>query len=234
MTPVQIHLTGCTHSAGRKMPVGAGPRCLPCSFTANAGVGQQGTQRGPAPTLCFDSMVTEEQLARSARGTMETTHMKGNPAMRRPVTLFTGQFADLPLEELARKVSEWGFDGLELACWGDHFEIDRVLSEDSYVRSRRDILDRYNLKCFAISNHLVGQAVCDFSIDERHKGIVPARIWGDGEPEGVRRRAAENMKNAARAAALFGVPVVNGFTGSMIWHTLAMFPPVPAEMLAAG
>jgi sugar phosphate isomerase/epimerase len=154
--------------------------------------------------------------------------------MARPVTLFTGQWADLPLEELARKVSGWGFDGLELACWGDHFEIDRALAEDGYVQSRLDILGRYNLRCFAISNHLVGQAVCDFSIDERHKGIVPARIWGDGEPEGVRQRAAEDMKNAARAAALFGVPVVNGFTGSMIWHTLAMFPPVPPEMIEAG
>src|SRR5919201_5332754 len=154
--------------------------------------------------------------------------------MARPVTLFTGQWADLPLEDLARKVSGWGFDGLELACWGDHFEIDRALSEDGYVQSRLDILSRYNLKCFAISNHLVGQAVCDFSIDERHKGIVPARIWGDGEPEGVRRRAAEDMKNAARAAKLFGVPVVNGFTGSAIWHTLVMFPPVPPEMIEAG
>src|SRR5438874_3348421 len=154
--------------------------------------------------------------------------------MRRPVTLFTGQWADLPLEELARKVSEWGFDGLELACWGDHFEIDRALSEGGYVQSRWDILNHYNLKCFAISNHLVGQAICDFSIDDRHKGIIPARIWGDGEAEGVRQRAAEDMKNAAHAAALFGVPVVNGFTGSSIWHTLAMFPPVPPEMVEAG
>jgi sugar phosphate isomerase/epimerase len=144
--------------------------------------------------------------------------------MSRPVTLFTGQWADLPLEQLAEKVSRWGFDGLELACWGDHFEVDRALSESDYVKSRRDILNRYGLKCFAISNHLVGQAVAD-PIDNRHKGILPADVWGDGDPEGVRRRAAENMKNTARAAARLGVTQVNGFTGSPVWHMLYSFPP---------
>jgi sugar phosphate isomerase/epimerase len=153
--------------------------------------------------------------------------------MARPVTLFTGQWADLPLEELAKKTSDWGFDGLELACWGDHFEVDKALESDSYVREKRDLLEKYNLKCWAISTHLVGQCVCD-PIDERHKGILPPHLWGDGDPEGVRQRCAEEVKNTARAAAAFGVSVVNGFTGSSIWHTLAMFPPVPAEMIEAG
>jgi len=154
--------------------------------------------------------------------------------MPRPVTLFTGQWADMPLETLAKKASEWGFDGLELACWGDHFEVDKALEDDGYIPSRWDILNRYGLECFAISAHLVGQCVCDDPIDERHKGILPARIWGDGSPEGVRQRAAEEVKKAARAAAQFGVKVVAGFTGSKIWHTLAMFPPVPPEMIEAG
>lgn len=144
--------------------------------------------------------------------------------MSRQVTLFTGQWADLSLETLAEKVSEWGFDGLELACWGDHFEVDRALAEDGYVQSRWDILNKYGLKCFAISTHLVGQCVCD-PIDERHKGILPARIWGDGSPEGVRRRAAEEVMNTARAARKMGLDVVNGFTGSSVWHMLYFFPP---------
>jgi nucleoside-diphosphate-sugar epimerase len=59
--------------------------------------------------------------------------------MPRPVTLFTGQWADLPLETLARKAAEWGFDGLELACWGDHFEVDKALADDDYVRRNADI-----------------------------------------------------------------------------------------------
>ena len=154
--------------------------------------------------------------------------------MGRPFTLFTGQWADLPLEEVARLASEWGYDGLELACWGDHFEVDKAMSDDGYIQSRKDLLAKYDLKVFAISNHLVGQAVCDSPIDERHEGILPARIWGDGEAEGVRQRAAEEMKDTARAAAALGVDVVVGFTGSSIWHTVAMFPPVPQEMIDRG
>lgn len=154
--------------------------------------------------------------------------------MARPVTLFTGQWADLPLEVVAEKAAAFGYDGLELACWGDHFEVDKALENDAYVQSRWDILEQHGLKCWAISNHLVGQGVCDHPIDERHRGILPDRLWGDGDPEGVRQRCAEEIKNTARAAALFGVKIVNGFAGSSIWHVLAGFPPVPPEMIEAG
>ena len=154
--------------------------------------------------------------------------------MARPVTLFTGQWADLPLETLAPKAKSWGYDGLELACWGDHFEVDKALENDSYVRQKRELLERHGLQFFAISNHLVGQCVADAIIDARHKGIVPPRIWGDGDPEGVRQRAAEEIMNTARAAKLFGVNQVNGFTGSPIWHMLYFFPPTSDEMIEAG
>src|SRR6266481_5735588 len=144
--------------------------------------------------------------------------------MTRTVTLFTGQWADLPLEKLAEKVSSWGFDGLELACSSNHFDVRRALTEPNYTQSRWDILKRYNLKCFALANHLVGQAVCD-PIDARHRKILPPYVWGDGEPEGVRRRAAQEIMDTARAAAKFGVTQVNGFSGSRIWHLLYSFPP---------
>ena len=153
--------------------------------------------------------------------------------MGRPITLFTGQWADLSLETLAQKVSEWGYDGLELACWGDHFDVDKALESDAYVRERRELLAKYDLDCFAISNHLVGQCVCD-PIDARHKSILPPRIWGDGDPEGVRRRAAEEMKRTAQAAAAFGVDVVNGFTGSSVWSKLYFFPPTSQDDIDAG
>ena len=144
--------------------------------------------------------------------------------MARPVTLFTGQWADLSLEELAAKAAGWGFDGLELACWGDHFEVDRALAESDYVQEKRALLERHGLGCWALGAHLVGQAVCD-PIDSRHEGVLPPEIWGDGDPEGVRRRAAARMQDTARAAAAFGVTQVNGFTGSSIWHMLYSFPP---------
>jgi sugar phosphate isomerase/epimerase len=153
--------------------------------------------------------------------------------MARPVTLFTGQWADLPLEELAAKTGGWGFDGLELACWGDHFEVGRALAEPLYCAEKRALLERHGLQCWAIGAHLVGQAVCD-RIDTRHQGTLSPEIWGDGEPEGVRQRAAEELKDTARAAAALGVTVVTGFTGSPVWHLLYSFPPNDFDEIEHG
>ncbi|MFB8275419.1 sugar phosphate isomerase/epimerase family protein [Nocardia colli] len=152
----------------------------------------------------------------------------------RPITLFTGQWADLPFEEVCRLAAEWGYDGLEIACSGDHFEVDQALADPGYTKRKQETLERHGLQVFALSNHLVGQAVCDHPIDERHRAIVPQRIWGDGEPEGVRQRAATEMADTARAAAQLGVDTIVGFTGSSIWHTVAMFPPVPADAIERG
>lgn len=153
--------------------------------------------------------------------------------MSRPVTLFTGQWADLSIDDLCRLVSDFGYNGVELACWGDHFEVDQALADDGYCSRKREMLDSHDLQCHAISAHLVGQAVCD-NIDERHQGILPDYVWGDGEPVGVNERAAEELKNTARAAQAFDVEVVNGFTGSSIWHLNYSFPPVPESMIEAG
>src|SRR3954467_6847489 len=153
--------------------------------------------------------------------------------MARPVTLFTGQWADLPLEDLAERCARWGFDGLELACWGDHFEVDKALAHPPYVRAQRELLDRHGLNVWALGAHLVGQAVCD-PIDDRHRGILPPEVWGDGEPDGVRQRATERMKDTARAAAQLGVTRVNGFTGSAIWQQLYSFPPNDFDAIERG
>ena len=153
--------------------------------------------------------------------------------MSRPVTLFTGQWADLTLEELAEKCGGWGFDGLELACWGDHFDVAQAVADSGYCAGRREILERHGLSVWAIGNHLVGQAVCD-PIDERHQAILPPDVWGDGEPEGVRKRAAEYMKDTARAAAQLGIEVVTGFTGSSTWHLLYSFPPNDFDAVERG
>ena len=144
--------------------------------------------------------------------------------MTRSVTLFTGQWADLPLKELAPLAKSMGYDGLELACWGDHFNVQEALSSPAYVKDKRALLAQHGLQCFAIANHLVGQAVCDL-IDERHQSILSQQVWGDGEPEGVRQRAAREMQDTARAAAALGVKTVTGFTGSSIWHSTYPFPP---------
>ena len=166
--------------------------------------------------------------------------------MPRPVTLFTGQWADLPLEKLAPLAKKMGYDGLELACWGDHFDVEAAAGSKKYVHQKWELLKDHGLACHAVSAHLVGQAVCD-RIDERHQAILPSDVWGDGEPEGVRRRAARKMITTARAARAFfdarpgaaarkdAFPaVVNGFTGSSIWHSIYAFPPTPQAYYDAG
>ena len=175
--------------------------------------------------------------------------------MARPVTLFTGQWADLPFDQLCAKAKSFGYDGLELACWGDHFDIHKILDASTgpaHIKSKWDTLQKNNLKCYAVSSHLVGQAVCD-NIDARHKQILPEHVYGDGNPEGVRQRAAEELKLTAKANRKFfdaapaaikdelkawgnGTPrlVVNGFTGSSIWHLVYSFPPVLPNQLEDG
>lgn len=153
--------------------------------------------------------------------------------MARPFTLFTGQWADLTLDEVAGLAAGWGYDGLEIAVSGEHLDAARW-DDDAYIAERLGILEKHGLKLWAISNHLKGQAVCDDPIDFRHQAIVGSAVWGDGDPEGVRQRAAEELKNTARLAKKLGVKTVVGFTGSKIWQYVAMFPPVPAEVIDAG
>ncbi len=149
----------------------------------------------------------------------------------RPVTLFTGQWADLPLETLLAKAKAFGYDGVELACWGDH--LDLACADEAYCKAKLETLRSHGLQLFAISNHLVGQAICD-RIDERHKTILPAHVWGDGDPEGVWQRAAAEMIKAGEVAARLGIKTVNGFTGSSIWHLVYSFPPVLPGQIEAG
>jgi sugar phosphate isomerase/epimerase len=142
----------------------------------------------------------------------------------RKITLFTGQWADMSLQVLIDRCQAWGFDGLELACGGDHFDVARAVADTGYVTRQRKLLDGAGLGCWALGAHFVGQAVCD-RLDERHRSILPAEVWGDGDSAGVRARATQRMKDTARAAAAFGVELVTGFTGSGIWPQLYPFPP---------
>jgi len=165
--------------------------------------------------------------------------------MPRTITLFTGQWADLSLEKLAPLAKKMGYDGVELACWGDHFEVDAAATSAKYIKAKWEQLQDNGLTCFAISNHLIGQAVCDL-IDERHKSILPPDVWGDGEPEGIRKRAAKKLALTAKAARRFfdakpgrksddkSAAVVNGFTGSSIWHSIYAFPPTSQEYWEKG
>lgn len=151
--------------------------------------------------------------------------------MARQVTLFTGQWADLPFETICQKAKEFGFDGIEVCTWGDHIEIKKATPQ--YCAEKKEMLNKYGLKLFAISAHLVGQCVCD-PIDVRHQSIVPPYVWGDGNPEGVRQRAALEVIETAKVAKRLGVNTVTGFTGSPVWHMIYAFPPTPQSIIEDG
>lgn len=143
--------------------------------------------------------------------------------MPRPVLLFTGPWADMPLDILAAQAAEWGYVGFELCCWGDHLEIQRGLSDESYAANRLALLARHDLQLPVVSAHKVGQAVSDV-IDSRHQPLLPEYVWGDGEPAGVNQRAASELIATFRMAEKLGVNVVSGFTGSPVWSYVAGYP----------
>lgn len=153
--------------------------------------------------------------------------------MPRPVVLFTNAWADTPLEEVVVQVNEWGYQGVELCCWGDHFEVQRALSDEDYCQHKLELLNHHDLQLLVLSNHRVSQAVCD-PIDRRHQRLLPDYVWGDGSAEGVRQRAAEEMVATIQAAQKLGVGVVAGFSGSPLWSYVAGWPPPTPEMIDAG
>ncbi|RPJ71373.1 MAG: sugar phosphate isomerase/epimerase [Acidobacteria bacterium] len=149
----------------------------------------------------------------------------------RPVTLFTGQWADLPFEEICRKAESWGYDGLEIACWGDHMDVRRAAADPRYAAGRLEILQKHHLGCWALGAHLAGQCVGD-RYDDRLMAFAPAKT--KGKPEALRQWAVDEMKATARAAKAMGCGVVTGFMGSPIWHGWYSFPPTTEEMVEAA
>jgi sugar phosphate isomerase/epimerase len=148
--------------------------------------------------------------------------------MARPVTLTAGQWADLPLEDLCGKAKSFGYDGLEIACHGDHLDPRKAALEGAYAESRKRILARYGLGCWALSGHLAGQCVGDFQ-DPRLDGFAPAQYAG--QPERIREWAIEESKYIARAAKNMGVKVITNFLGSPVWKYWYSFPQTSEEMI---
>ncbi|MCP4413529.1 MAG: sugar phosphate isomerase/epimerase, partial [Gammaproteobacteria bacterium] len=122
--------------------------------------------------------------------------------MARPVTLFTGQMADLPLETIAKKAAGWGYEGLELACWGDHIDVKRAANDVEYCKQQKAVLEKNGLNLYAISNHLDGQLVSDPNNDSRSDAFAPGDCAGNAEKK--REWAIEAMKDSARAAKNLG------------------------------
>ncbi len=153
--------------------------------------------------------------------------------MSRPVLLFTGAWTDLPLEEVAGLAGSWQYQGLELAAWGRHFEVQRSLGDDNYGQGLLEVLQRHGLHHLVLACHRAGTAVCDPPSSGLRR-LLPDYVWGDGDPEGVRQRAAEEVLATARAGARLGVSVISGFTGSPIWSRAIGYPRITAGEVRDG
>jgi sugar phosphate isomerase/epimerase len=151
--------------------------------------------------------------------------------MARPVTLFTGQWTDLPFREICRLAKTMGYDGLEIASWGDHLDVEKAATDPKYVDEKKKVLAEFGLQCWAISNHLAGQCVGDWD-DPRLAAFVPADVAGGAQK--TRDWAIRQMKWTAQAAKNMGVSVVTGFVGSPIWKMFYSFPPTPPETIEKG
>jgi len=151
--------------------------------------------------------------------------------MSRPITLFTGQWADLTFDDVCQKVSAWGYDGVEIACWGDHMDVRKAATDMAYVEERKSILKKHKLKCWALGAHLSGQCVGDAS-DVRLNAFAPEHL--KNKPDEIRAWAIEEMKLTVLAAKNMGCKVITGFLGSPIWKYFYSFPPTTDEMIEEG
>lgn len=150
--------------------------------------------------------------------------------MARPVTIFTGQWADLGLEEMCRTAKDMGYEGLEIASWGK-IDLQKAAEDPEYIRDLKGTLEKYGLGCWAIGAHLPGQCVGDVW-DPRLDGFAPAELAG--KPDEIRAWGIQQLKYAAMAAKAMGVGVVTGFMGSPIWKMWYSFPQTTEEMVEAG
>lgn len=149
----------------------------------------------------------------------------------RPITLFTGQWADLSFEEICKIASGMGYEGLELATWGKHISPKKAAEDLNYVKEIKDTLKKYNLKTWAISAHLCGQLVGDV-LDKRHNGFAPSAVADN--PAAMREWAIQEVKYTIKAAKNLGIKIISGFTGSPIWPYWYSFPQTSQEIVDEG
>lgn len=150
--------------------------------------------------------------------------------MTRPITLFTGQWADLSMDKMCKLAKQMGYEGLEIATWGQ-IDVHRAATDPTYVANLKDTLEKYNLGCWALGAHLAGQCVGD-QWDQRLNGFAPDSL--SGKPDEIRAWAIEEMKITARAAKAMGCKVVTGFMGSPIWKYWYSFPQTTEQMIEDG
>ena len=94
--------------------------------------------------------------------------------MSRPVTIFTGQWADLPIETMCQKAKQFGYDGLELCTWGDHMEINKA--NQAYCDQRIELLSKYDLKLVITSYSIHYTKLYDAAAATASRDAAPSSV----------------------------------------------------------
>jgi len=149
----------------------------------------------------------------------------------RPITIFTGQWADLSFDEMCKIASGIGYEGLELATWGNHVNPKKAAEDKGYAQEILNTLKKYNLKSWAISAHLSGQLIGDV-YDKRHNGFADPSV--SDNPKAMREWAIQEVKYTIQAAKNLGINTITGFLGSPIWNYWYSFPQTTSEMVEEG
>ena len=125
-------------------------------------------------------------------------------------------------------------DGLELACWGDHFQVDRALSSLAILAGQQELLAKYGLRCWAISNHL---SVKPSAITRSTSGIVASFLPASGATASPKECGAGQPPRCAipqRCCCKVGVTTAGRVHRLSIWYTVAIVPASAGLMIDAG
>lgn len=150
--------------------------------------------------------------------------------MKRPITICSGQFGDMPLDNLCALMSGIGYEGIEIST-ASHIDVNRVLSDDDYVAQFKQTLEKHGLSVWALGSHLTGQCVGDVW-DARLNNFAPNHLAN--QPEKIRAWAIAEMEATARAAKKLGIKIVTGFLGSPIWSYWYAYPQTTPAMVQQG
>lgn len=131
---------------------------------------------------------------------------------------FAANYAHLSLEEVAKIMSEHGYEMMEIPAYigNGQFDCDEILKGNNAEKLKK-MLSGYGITISALSNHADSLLILGpwgEDTDGLYKGTKEEKI----------KYGTESLLKTAQAANALGVPVVNGFTGVTNWGRYFPFP----------
>lgn len=132
--------------------------------------------------------------------------------------IFTAVYAHLGLDEVLRRVSEIGFEAVEIPAHRNNglLNIEDVVKGNNAKRLKNKV-ESYGLTISALSNHIEGQLV----LGPHHRDTDQ---FFEGTPKEKVAYGTGRMKKTAQAANALEIPVVVGFCGCEDWSRWFPWP----------